>query len=178
MGRRIPELGDMSGGAGGASARRGSMRRGPCPGRRQRLPLAGDAYTAADAAYKAFEHGNHRASATSAAEAVALRSDLLRLHLLLIDSLLAAGDFAEAEQAIKAASTAFAGDRNWERGRPISGSASPSGPPAKVTRHSRRATPRRRSGPRATQSIMPRTQCPIVCCCSAPRLPTATWPAL
>ena len=74
------------------------------------LPLEGDAYAAAEAAYKAFAQGNYRASATSAAEAVALRSDLLRLHLLLIDSLLAAGDFAEAEQAIKAASTAFAGN--------------------------------------------------------------------
>ena len=80
-------------------------------------PLEGDAYTAAESAYKAFEQGNYKASATSAAEAVALRSDLLRLHLLLIDSLVAAGDLAQAEQATRAASTAFAGSEELEARR-------------------------------------------------------------
>ena len=80
-------------------------------------PLEGDAYTAAETAYKAFEQGNYKASATSAAEAVALRSDLLRLHLLLIDSLVAAGDLTQAEQATKSASTAFAGREELEARR-------------------------------------------------------------
>jgi Flp pilus assembly protein TadD len=77
-------------------------------------PLEGDAYTAAEAAYKAFGQGDYRASAASAAEAVALRSDLLRLHLLLIDSLVAAGDLTRADQATKTASAAFAGDQEIE----------------------------------------------------------------
>jgi Flp pilus assembly protein TadD len=66
-------------------------------------PLEGDAYTSAEAAYKAFEQGNYKASATKAAEAVALRPDMLRLHLLLIDSLISAGDLAQAEKATKSA---------------------------------------------------------------------------
>ncbi|QHO78406.1 hypothetical protein ACH79_43315 [Bradyrhizobium sp. CCBAU 051011] len=77
-------------------------------------PLEGDAYTAAETAYKAFGQRDYRASAASAAEAVALRPDLLRLHLLLIDSLIAAGDLTRAEQATKAASAAFAGNQELE----------------------------------------------------------------
>ena len=57
-------------------------------------PLEGAAYTATESAYKAFSQGDYKASAASAAEAVARRPDLLRLHLLLIDSLVAAGDLA------------------------------------------------------------------------------------
>ena len=77
-------------------------------------PLEGDAYTAAETAYKAFGQGDYKASATSAAEAVALRPDLLRLHLLLIDLLVAAGDLTQAEQATKTASAAFAGNQELE----------------------------------------------------------------
>ena len=77
-------------------------------------PLEGDAYTAAETAYKAFGQGDYKASATSAAEAVALRPDLLRLHLLLIDLLVAAGDLTQAEQATKTASEAFAGNQELE----------------------------------------------------------------
>ncbi len=77
-------------------------------------PLEGEAYTAAETAYKAFGQGDYKASATSAAEALALRPDLLRLHLLLIDSLVAAGDLPQAEQATKTASAAFAGNQDLE----------------------------------------------------------------
>ena len=77
-------------------------------------PLEGDAYVAAETAYKAFDQGDYKSSATSAAEAVALRPDLLRLHLLLIDSLIAAGDLPRAEQATKTASAAFAGNQEIE----------------------------------------------------------------
>ena len=77
-------------------------------------PLEGDACTAADTAYKAFGQGDYRASVTSAAEAVALRPDLLRLHLLLIDSLAAAGDLTQAEQATSNAQAAFAGSPDLE----------------------------------------------------------------
>jgi len=69
--------------------------------------LEGDAYVAADAAYKAFSQGDYKSSASSAAEAVELRPDLLRLRLLLIDALVATGDLAKAEQAIKSAAAAF-----------------------------------------------------------------------
>ena len=90
-----------------------------CPGAGAQVadsgpPLEGDAYTAAETAYKAFGQGDYKASATSAAEAVALRPDLLRLHLLLIDSLVAAGDLSQAEQATKTASAAFAGNQELE----------------------------------------------------------------
>ncbi|KRQ94757.1 hypothetical protein CQ12_04310 [Bradyrhizobium jicamae] len=77
-------------------------------------PLEGDAYTAAETAYKAFGQGDYKASAASSAEAVALRPDLLRLHLLLIDSLIAAGDLTRAEQATKTASAAFTGSQELE----------------------------------------------------------------
>jgi len=70
-------------------------------------PLEGEAYVAADAAYKAFSQGDYTGSATSAAEAVELRPDVLRLRLLVIDSLVAAGDLARAELAIKSANTRF-----------------------------------------------------------------------
>lgn len=80
-------------------------------------PLEGDAYTAADSGYKAFGQGDYKTSAASAAEALALRPDLLRLHLLLIDSLVAAGELAQAEQATKTASAAFAGNQELEARR-------------------------------------------------------------
>lgn len=74
-------------------------------------PLEGDAYVAADAAYKAFNQGDYRSSAASAAEAVELRPDILRLRLLLIDALVAAGDFAKADQVARSASATFAGNQ-------------------------------------------------------------------
>ncbi|WP_334376703.1 NfrA family protein [Bradyrhizobium sp. AZCC 1719] len=90
-----------------------------CPGARAQVadsgpPLEGEAYTAAETAYKAFGQGDYEASAARAAEAVALRPDLLRLHLLLIDSLVAAGDLIRADLATKAASAAFTGNRDLE----------------------------------------------------------------
>src|SRR5882757_10650542 len=62
-------------------------------------PLEGDAYSAADEAYKAFGQGDYQTAASRAARSVTLRPDILRLHLLLIDALLAAGDIAQAEKA-------------------------------------------------------------------------------
>lgn len=71
-------------------------------------PLEGESYSAADEAYKAFNRGDYQAAATRAAQSVALRPDMLRLHLLLIDSLIAAGDLAQADKAATQASQIFA----------------------------------------------------------------------
>src|SRR5664279_1748844 len=71
-------------------------------------PLEGESYSAADEAYKAFSQGDYQAAATRAAQSVALRPDMLRLHLLLIDALIAAGDLAQADKAATQASQIFA----------------------------------------------------------------------
>lgn len=70
-------------------------------------PLAGEAYTSAEAAYKAFGQGNYLEAANQATASVALRPDILRLRLLLIDSLMATGNLASAEQATTAALATF-----------------------------------------------------------------------
>lgn len=81
------------------------------------LPLEGDAYVAADAAYRAFSAGDYRTSAARADDAVGLRPDLLRLRLLLIDALVAAGDLAKADQATARALTDFAGNSDLDARR-------------------------------------------------------------
>src|SRR5277367_4858275 len=55
-------------------------------------PIEGPAYAAADEAYSAFKAGDFSRAAQKARESIALRPDLLRLRLLLVDSLLAAND--------------------------------------------------------------------------------------
>lgn len=77
-------------------------------------PLEGDAYIAADKAYKSFGQGDYRSAAAIAADAVALRPDILRLRLLLIDACLAAGDISQAERATMSASQVFASDPELE----------------------------------------------------------------
>lgn len=77
-------------------------------------PLEGEAYTSAEEAYKAFGQGNYQAAAIQAAASVALRPDILRLRLLLIDSLAAAGNLASAEQATVAALATFASNQELE----------------------------------------------------------------
>ena len=71
-------------------------------------PLEGDAYKVTEEAYKAFAQGDFKTAAAQAAQSVALRPDLLRLHLLLIDSLLAAGDLDQASNAMAKAAATFA----------------------------------------------------------------------
>ncbi len=63
----------------------------------------GPAWTLADQAYKAYAAGDFAASAAKAREAVALRPDIARWQLLLINALEAAGRLDEAEAAISAA---------------------------------------------------------------------------
>lgn len=77
-------------------------------------PLDGDAYTAAESAYKAFSGGDYQTAAARAAQSVALRPDILRLHLLLIDALVAAGDLKAAEQASAKASEIFSGNQDLD----------------------------------------------------------------
>ena len=72
-------------------------------------PLEGEVYTAADEAYKTFSQGDYRKAAARAGEAVTLRPDILRLRLLLIDALVAAGDLTQAEQAATGAFSATNG---------------------------------------------------------------------
>src|SRR5882757_3373475 len=77
-------------------------------------PLDGEAYVTAGEAYKAFSQGDYSTAAAQAAQSVILRPDILRLHLLLIDSLLAAGDLNRAEQATNKASEIFASNQELE----------------------------------------------------------------
>jgi tetratricopeptide (TPR) repeat protein len=77
-------------------------------------PLEGEAYTAAEEAYKTFSQGDYRKAAARAGEAVTLRPDILRLRLLLIDALVAAGDLTQAEQAATGAAQIFASNQEIE----------------------------------------------------------------
>jgi tetratricopeptide (TPR) repeat protein len=77
-------------------------------------PLEGESYTAAEEAYKAFSQGDYGAAADRAARSVALRPDILRLRLLLIDSLIAAGNFTQADQVTVAALIVFAANQDLE----------------------------------------------------------------
>ena len=78
------------------------------------MPLEGEAYTAAEEAYKAFSQGDYKMAAAHAARSVSLRPEILRLQLLLIDSLQAAGDLTQAEQAASKAATMFASNPEME----------------------------------------------------------------
>ena len=77
-------------------------------------PLEGEAYSAAEEAYKTFSQGDYRKAAARAGEAVTLRPDILRLRLLLIDALVAAGDLTQAEQAATGAAETFASNQEIE----------------------------------------------------------------
>lgn len=77
-------------------------------------PLEGEAYSAADDAYKSFEREDYQTAMNRAAEAVALRPDILRLRLLLIDALIAAGNLALAQQAATSAMAAFPASQELE----------------------------------------------------------------
>jgi hypothetical protein len=78
-------------------------------------PLDGEAYAAADQAYKAFDGKDYQTAAAEAARSVALRPDMLRLHLLLIDSLIAAGDLSKAEQTTAKASEIFSANEDLRK---------------------------------------------------------------
>lgn len=68
--------------------------------RAQEAPLSGVAFAKADEAYKAFDKGDYATAAARAREAVNLRPDVLRIRLLLVDSLIAAGDLNEADKVV------------------------------------------------------------------------------
>jgi cellulose synthase operon protein C len=70
------------------------------PLRAQEAPLSGQAYAKADEAYQAFNKGDYATAAARAREAVNLRPDVLRIRLLLVDSLIAAGDLNEADKVV------------------------------------------------------------------------------
>ena len=78
-------------------------------------PLDGEAYAAADQAYKAFSEKDYQTATARAAQSVALRPDILRLHFLLIDSLIAAGDLSKAEQATANALAVFSANEDLKR---------------------------------------------------------------
>jgi tetratricopeptide (TPR) repeat protein len=77
-------------------------------------PLDGEAYNAAAEAYKSFSQGDFAAAAEQAAQSVVLRPDILRLHYLLIDALLAAGDLERADRAAKTALGIFSSNQEIE----------------------------------------------------------------
>ncbi len=68
--------------------------------------LTGPAWNLADRAYRAYEAGDYKRAVEAARDAVVLRPDLPRLRVLLVNSLVAAGDLpgavAAADQAIAA----------------------------------------------------------------------------
>jgi len=71
-------------------------------------PLEGEAYLAAEDAYTSFRQGDYRTAAARAEQSVALRPDVLRLRLLLIDALIASDNLTAAEQATATALAEFA----------------------------------------------------------------------
>jgi tetratricopeptide (TPR) repeat protein len=75
-------------------------------------PLEGESYKAADEAYKAYSRGDYKTASDQAARSAALRPDILRLRLLLIDSLIAAGNVAQADQATTDALNVFSGNQD------------------------------------------------------------------
>ncbi|WP_027534917.1 bacteriophage N4 adsorption protein A [Bradyrhizobium sp. WSM3983] len=77
-------------------------------------PLDGEAYVAAEDAYKSFDKGDYQAAANRAAESIALRPDIVRLRLLLIDALIAAGNLTGAQQATAAALATFSANQELE----------------------------------------------------------------
>src|SRR5258707_10954437 len=60
-------------------------------------PLAGVAYTNADAAYRAYKIGDYATAAAKTRLAIAIRPDSARLQALLIDCLFAQGKVDEAD---------------------------------------------------------------------------------
>ena len=72
-------------------------------------PLQGRTYRVADDAYSAFKAGDYSLAAAKARESIALRPDLLRLRLLLVDALVAGNDLPGARQTIDEAAKAFKG---------------------------------------------------------------------
>jgi hypothetical protein len=70
-------------------------------------PLAGVAYTNADAAYRAYKIGDYATVVVKTRAAMAMRPDSLRLRLLLIDALYAQGNFDEADAVIAEAVSRF-----------------------------------------------------------------------
>lgn len=70
-------------------------------------PLTGEAFKAAERAYQAYDAKDYEHAAKEARAAIALRSDVLRLHILLSDSLDASSKYTEAYQASADAAKKF-----------------------------------------------------------------------
>jgi len=73
-------------------------------------PLAGPAYADADSAYTAYNNKDYPAAEAKTREAIALRPDVVRLHLLLIDALVAEEKLDEADAAASQALSRFKDD--------------------------------------------------------------------
>jgi tetratricopeptide (TPR) repeat protein len=63
-------------------------------------PLEGNAFAQADEAYKAFAAGDYLRTIEKVQKVIALRPDLLRLRLLLIDALISNGDYDGASNVV------------------------------------------------------------------------------
>jgi hypothetical protein len=77
------------------------------PARCEDVPLAGMAYTYADAAYRAYKMGDYATTITKARAAIEIRPDSARLRGLLIDALFAQGNLEEADAAASDAVSRF-----------------------------------------------------------------------
>ncbi len=67
------------------------------------LPLSGAAYRIAEQAFAAYERGDYRAAYQQSTEAIRLRPDVVRLHLLQIYALQKLGRGGEAQQQARRA---------------------------------------------------------------------------
>src|ERR1700681_3646383 len=80
------------------------------PGYSAEEPLAGVAYTYADAAYRAYKIGDYATTITKTRLVIAIRPDSVRMRALLIDALFAQGNIDEADTAASEAVSRFPGD--------------------------------------------------------------------
>jgi tetratricopeptide (TPR) repeat protein len=80
------------------------------PGYSAEEPLAGVAYTYADAAYRAYKIGDYATTIAKTRQVIAIRPDSTRMRALLIDALFAQGNIDEADAAASEAITRFPDD--------------------------------------------------------------------
>jgi tetratricopeptide (TPR) repeat protein len=80
------------------------------PGSSAEEPLAGVAYTYADAAYRAYKIGDYATTIAKTRQVIAIRPDSARMRALLIDAFFAQGNIAEADMAASEAVSRFPDD--------------------------------------------------------------------
>src|ERR1700687_3007066 len=80
------------------------------PGYSAEEPLAGVAYTYADAAYRAYKIGDYATTIAKTRQVIAIRPDSARMRALLIDALFAQGNIDEADAVSSEAISRFPDD--------------------------------------------------------------------